>query len=63
MGPDVTNGLPLMSAFEGASSLLLQSGSVQNRADFESFLKCVEKLASGRQRVSDPELRRVSSVW
>ena len=49
MGPDVANGLPLMSAFEGASSLLLQSGSVQNRADFESFLKCDEKLASGRQ--------------
>lgn len=45
----MTNGLPLMSAFEGASLLLLQSGSVQNRADFESFFKCVEKLASGRQ--------------
>lgn len=36
-------------AFEGVSSLLLQSGSVQNKAEFESFLKCVEKLASGRQ--------------
>ena len=45
----MTNGLPLMSAFEGASLLLLQSGSVQNRADFESFFRCVEKLASGMQ--------------
>lgn len=64
----MTNGLPLMSdgALKGASCNL-QSGSVQNKAEFESFLSVLRNwhLAgkAGLALVSDPELRRVSGVW